>query len=273
MNVISLQSGSNGNCIYIESGDASLLIDAGLSGTQVQRRLAAHGRDVRRVGAVLISHDHADHTSCLGVLQRKFGLPACASRKTLGALHGNEKLGSLGETQAFRAGDTLRLGPLTVETLPTPHDAVDGVAIIVDDGECRMGIFTDLGHAFDGLEPAIASLDAVLLESNYDPVMLGRSRYPRWLQQRIAGPGGHLSNREAAELLATASDRLQWACLGHLSDDSNTARQALATHREVLGSSPTLHVAGRYEATAVLSIEARRSPAESSDRQLSLFRC
>ncbi len=254
MRVISLQSGSNGNCIYVEAGGVKLLFDAGISGSRVEQRLAWHGRDPRQVDAVLISHDHVDHARSMGILHRKFGLPVCVTAKTHQAAH-RHKLGAIDDLCHFRAGETLRWRNVRVETISTPHDGVDGVAFVVDDGRRRLGILTDLGHVFPDLEAVIGSLDAVLLESNYDPEMLAGGAYPYRLQERIAGPGGHLSNAEAAELvLAAAAPRMRWVCLAHLSNDNNTPELALATHRHVLGPRIPLHVAGRYEATDILEV-------------------
>ena len=211
--------------------------------------------DIRQVDAVLISHDHADHTRCLGVYQRKFGLPVYVTPRTLQAAAAWNHLGRVEQVTFFDAGATLRLGTVSVETIPTPHDGVDGVAFVVDDGRSRVGILTDLGHVFDDLARAVASLDAVLLESNYDPQMLAAGRYPAFLKQRIRGPGGHLSNGEAAELVhGSAGSRLRWACLGHLSQDNNRPELAVQTWRDVLGSGLPLHVAGRHAATDILEV-------------------
>ena len=153
------------------------------------------------------------------------------------------------------AGETLRFGKVVVETIPTPHDGVDGVVFVVDDGKHRLGILTDLGHVFSDLADVIGSLDAVLLESNYDPDMLANGAYPDWLKERIEGPGGHISNFEAAELLrAAASKRMKWACLAHLSHDNNTPDLALETHREILGDRLPLFVATRYEPSGVMEV-------------------
>ena len=168
-------------------------------------------------------------------LNRKFGLPVYATAATYRAASRYD-LGEIDDLRHFTAGEPLRIGKVTVETISTPHDAEDGVVFVVDDGKHRLGILTDLGHVFFGLGDVIGSLDAVLLESNYDPDMLANSSRPDWLKERIAGPAGHISNVEAAELLlASASKRMQWACLGHLSEDSNTPKLALATHRKILG--------------------------------------
>ena len=153
------------------------------------------------------------------------------------------------------AAETLRFGGLTVETIPTPHDGADGVAFVVDYGRRRLGILTDLGHVFDDLQAVIQSLDAVLLESNYDPELLANCARPEWLKKRIAGPEGHISNFEAAELLlASAPKRMKWACLGHLSEDTNTPELALETHRKILGDRLPIFVATRYEVSGVMEI-------------------
>jgi phosphoribosyl 1,2-cyclic phosphodiesterase len=254
MRVISLQSGSNGNCIYVEANGLKFLFDAGISGIQVQERLAIHGRNAESVDAVLISHDHADHSRSMGILNRKFGLPIYATAKTCEASK-RYALGKIGDLRHFAAGETVQFGKVTVETIPTPHDAEDGVVFVVDDGTHRLGILTDLGHVFAGLGDVIASLDAVLLESNYDTDMLANGSRPEWLKKRIAGPAGHISNFEAAELLrATASKRMKWACLGHLSQDNNRPKLALDTHRKILGDRLPLFVATRYEVSGVMEV-------------------
>jgi len=255
MIVVSLQSGSNGNCIYVSGGGARLLFDAGISGRQAETRLAAHGLDIRDVDALVISHDHSDHVRCAGVYHRKFGFPVYATAATFEAASARCRLGAICDVRHFSAGDVLRFARLAVETIPTPHDGVDGVGFIVTDGRRRLGILTDLGHVFDGLGGVIGSLDAVVIESNYDPDMLAGGPYPAFLKRRIRGPGGHLSNVEAAELLRScAGTRLKWACLAHLSAENNDPQLALDAHRAILAEGLPLHVAGRYTATEVLSL-------------------
>lgn len=255
MEVIPLQSGSNGNCIYVESRGVRLLLDAGISGQQAKLRLAAHGRDINQVQGLIISHEHHDHTCCMGVYHRKFGLPVHISEPTLRAANRAGRLGTLSNVQHFRAGDVLRFEHLAVETIRTAHDAVDGVGFVIDDGTHRVGILTDLGHAFTGLQAIIQSLDAVVIESNYDRAMLEGGAYPQMLKQRISGPGGHLSNDESASLLRTAGcQRLQWVCLAHLSADNNHPELAAATHRRLVGTQLPLSVASRTGASEVLRV-------------------
>ena len=255
MKVISLQSGSNGNSIYVEAGGVRLLFDAGISGGLI-RGAAGPARTRRKYGGCgPDSHDHVDHCRSMGILNRKFGLPIYATAKTYRAAK-RYALGEINDLRYFTGGEVLRFGTVTVETIPTPHDAEDGVAFVVDDGKHRLGILTDLGHVFSGLDGVIASLHAVLLESNYDPDMLANGSYPQWLKARITGPAGHISNFDAAELLsAFASKRMQWVCLGHLSHENNAPKLALATHRKILGNRLPLFVATRHEASEVMEIE------------------
>ncbi|MDH3718918.1 MAG: MBL fold metallo-hydrolase [Planctomycetota bacterium] len=254
MKVISLQSGSNGNSIYVEAGGVRLLFDAGISGSVARQRLADQAVDICSVDALFISHEHTDHVKCMGVFQRKFGLPIHITKQTLTAARVRYDLGDIDDIQLFNAGTTVRIGKLAVETIPTAHDAVDGVVFVIDDGRRRLGILTDLGHVFGGLDDVVSSLHAVILESNYDPAMLDGGPYPEFLKQRIRGPAGHLSNVEAAELLACSGRKLKWACLAHLSEKNNQPKVAKQTHRELLRERIPIRVANRYEATDVLEV-------------------
>ena len=255
MDVITLQSGSAGNCTYVESNGVALLLDAGISGRQAETRLAAHGRRIGDAHGVIISHDHHDHVCAMGIYQRKFGLPVYVSDATLQAASAKSRLGKLHDVRHFHAGSTLRFEHITVETIPTPHDAADGVGFVVDDGRRRVGVLTDLGHAFAGLVDVIRSLDAVILESNYDTDMLESGYYPQMLKSRIQGQGGHLSNDQSARLLRDAGcSRLQWVCLAHLSQDNNHPELALATHRRMLGGQLPLVAASRTGASEPMAV-------------------
>jgi phosphoribosyl 1,2-cyclic phosphodiesterase len=256
MIAISLQSGSNGNCIYVEGGGVKVLFDAGISGVQAQRRLAGFGIDIRSVQGVFISHDHRDHIHSAGIFQRKFGLPVYMTPRTLEAAREWIKLGRMTDVRFFEAGDAVEIGAMRIETVPTPHDGADGVAFVAACGGRRLGVLTDLGHVFEGLDGVVRSLDAVFLESNYDLDMLQRGPYPAYLKERIMGPGGHISNEESAHLLSRAgAGRLKWACLAHLSAENNDPKLALATHREVLGKrAMNVLVASRYEAVGRLEV-------------------
>lgn len=256
MIAISLQSGSNGNSIYVETQNVKLIFDAGISGVQAERRLAAHHRNIRDVDAVFISHDHNDHIRSAGIFSRKYGLPVYASARTIRAASSKMNLGRFRELHHFQSGEAIELRDARIETISTPHDAVDGVAFVVSSGGKRLGLLTDLGHAFAGLTEVIASLNGVFIESNFDEQMLEKGPYPWPLKRRIAGPGGHLSNADAADLLKRAGGHLDWACLAHLSEQNNTPECALQTHRRLLGNSgrTELFVASRYHVGEILEL-------------------
>ncbi len=233
MEVISLQSGSSGNCVFVRSGDTSLLVDAGISGSKAESRLAEYGYNIRDCDALVLSHEHYDHISGVGVFHRKFGLPVYANLRTWNATRAKPSTGSIGSPNYFESGKDFRIGSLRIETLRTPHDAIDGVCFVIEDVDSgqRFGLLTDLGHVFNGLHKVISSLDAVLIESNYDEVMLREGDYPQHLKNRISGKRGHISNKDSAELLAACdAEQLQWVCLGHLSAHNNSPEVALATH-------------------------------------------
>lgn len=255
MRAASLQSGSNGNCIYVQAAEVQLLFDAGLSGRATEQRLRELGRDVRQVQAVVLSHDHRDHVASAGVLHRRYGLPIIATGRTLAVAQRRVGLGALEDVRLFRSGHCIRVGEVTIETIRTPHDAADGVAFVVCAEGKRLGILTDLGHAFPALADLMETLDAAFLESNYDPDMLAHGPYPAWLRRRIAGPHGHLSNEESASLVQRGlGRRLRWICLAHLSEENNHPETALRAHQAVVGKRIHLAVASRHEAGELLEI-------------------
>lgn len=253
MRTCSLQSGSNGNAIYVEADGVRLLFDAGISGRQARLRLATHGRDVRDIDALILSHCHGDHTRNAGVFQRLFDLPILCTPATHDAIR--PYVGKLRDVRHFAAGDTLTIADVRIHTLPTPHDADGSVAFIIEHNRRRLGLFTDLGHPFRALRDGIDAVDAAYLESNYDAAMLEAGSYPELLKERIRGAGGHLSNDEAAALLAGCRrKRLRWVALAHLSGENNRPDVALRTHRAVLGDDYPLAVAARYEVSELFQV-------------------
>lgn len=253
MRTFSLQSGSNGNSIYVEALDTRILIDAGISGACAQRRMAAHGRDIRDVQALIITHDHTDHISGAGTFNRKYGIPIHITKKTQQAyVHG---LGKVRGVKHFVSGESFTVGNLTIHTIATPHDAADAVAIIVEAEGRRLGVLTDIGNPFPGLIDLLESVDAAYLESNYDTLMLEHGPYPPRLKQRIRGGAGHLSNDQAAELVKLCRRRRpNWIAIAHLSAENNEPHLALDAHHQATGRDYPVHHASRLDVSEVWEV-------------------
>ena len=248
MLVIPLQSGSKGNCYYVESDDTKILVDAGITIRQARLRLEHHKKDLESVTDLLITHDHSDHCRYLADYSRRLNVIVHATQRTLNAIARRPKsTKAIENTCCFRAGQSITVGELKVHSIPTPHDAADGVACVLENEIHRVGILTDLGHAFSGLREVLQSLDAVIIESNYDEEMLHSGPYPEFLKQRIRGSGGHLSNEDSARLIHMAdNERLKWVCMCHLSDENNCPDTAISTHQQWLGEDYPLHIAKRH---------------------------
>lgn len=252
---ISLQSGSNGNCFYVETPNSRYLFDAGISGIQAENRLKRHDIDIRTVDSLFISHDHSDHSKCAGIFHRKYNIDVHISDKTYQLANRNNQLGRVDKLQLFKSGQTLFHKGAIITTIPTPHDSIDGVGFIIEFEGIRLGILTDLGFPFLYLGQIIKTLDAVFLESNFDPYMLETGPYPQVLKRRIKGDGGHLSNEDAALLLKSAfKHRLKWACLSHLSEHNNTPEKALSTAKEMSQTDKPIYVASRYNVSEVFTV-------------------
>ena len=230
-----------------------LLFDAGVSGRVARLRMAEYGKDPRDVDALFITHEHSDHIRCAGVFQRLFKVPIYLTKKTFQANRCD--LGKLQDVRHFTAGKSVQIRDVMIHSIPTAHDAVDGVGYVVEHDGRRLGILTDLGHPFAALKKVLSELDAVYLESNYDPQMLANGPYPPDLKARIAGQHGHLSNEEAADALKhSINGRMKWLALAHLSQDNNTPDIAVETHRATIGKTLPIHLATRFNVSAIWEV-------------------
>ncbi|MDD5557921.1 MAG: MBL fold metallo-hydrolase [bacterium] len=227
MKICVLASGSSGNAIYVEEAGCGILVDAGLSRRELGARLGTIGVDLGGVSAVLVSHEHGDHVQGLAVLHRVHGIPVHANRMTASGLF--DRGLPAPAFRLFRTGADFSVGPFTVSPFPVPHDALDPVGFVLSAGGCRVGISTDLGHPAPQVKERLRGCRAIVIEANHDGELLaGGDRHPS-LKERIRGGNGHLSNEEAAALVAAvATEGLRDVFLAHLSRECNRPELARA---------------------------------------------
>ena len=243
-----LGSGSSGNCAYIETDSARILVDAGFSPRQIRQRLATIGRTPENLSAILITHEHSDHICGLLGLADKFQIPVYCNRDTqegtlwafktkwsslkdpaLKGLDPIDVIKSKIQWRLFATGDSFEVNDVVVETFSIPHDAQDPVGFLLRTCGGNFGFVTDLGHMTRLVTERIRAANVLVLESNHDVKMLQNSRRSWSLKQRILGRHGHLSNEAAAEAAAQImSADLKHLYLAHLSRECN--RPELAHH-------------------------------------------
>lgn len=260
-----LSSGSAGNCTWVGDGHAGVLIDAGLATKQVITRLAALGLADAPIDAVLLTHEHADHVAAAGVLARalaKRGRPV-PFFATSGTLQGLDARLLPDGAEVIESGRAFRVKHFLVEPLSVPHDTRDPVSWRVVVGDTPVAVITDLGRPTALLARALRDCSVVVLEFNHDEDMLMEGPYPYPLKQRIRGSHGHLSNRQAQELLADGlGDRLQHLVLAHLSEENNTPAKATVAAAKVLNGAGVadrvrLQVASQRAGAEVVRVQTR----------------
>jgi|TARA_B100000959_G_scaffold243648_1_gene267078 phosphoribosyl 1,2-cyclic phosphodiesterase len=248
-----LSSGSRGNCIYLESDVAKIIIDSGLSVRELKRRLMTIGRTPEELDAVFLTHEHSDHIGGVGPLVRKHGIPLYA---TEGTVRAGEKLGNIPGFSTIRAGETVRIDGLEIEPYATSHDARESVAYVVRCQNRKLGHATDMGRVTHEVREKLKNSHVLLVESNHDVEMLDVGPYPWPVKQRIKGELGHLSNEACGELLAAVShEHLERVLLMHLSQTNNHSEIARITALQALGSStPHLELAQQDQATELIAV-------------------
>lgn len=273
--ITSLNSGSNGNCYYVGNDREAILVDAGISCRETEKRMTRLGLSMHTVKAIFISHEHSDHIRGLPVLAKKYQLPVYITAGTL--QHGGLTL-EKHLVVPFSAYQPVRIGDLTITPFPKFHDAADPHSFTIDYSDVIIGVFTDIGAPCDHLIRHFQQCHAAFLEANYDERMLNEGRYPYYLKNRIRGGKGHLSNDQALNLFkAHRPAFMTHLFLSHLSKDNNcpTLVQQLFNQH---ANGTSIVVASRFEETAVYHIRPLTGiplPAKHASlprpQQISLF--
>jgi len=253
-----LSSGSKANCTYVRSGETRILVDCGLSARETTKRLESIGVAIEQLTAIVVTHEHTDHVAGIPVFLRRRPLPIFANGATFRA---SRQLSEVPDEfrRTFSAGERFEVGEISFEPFSVLHDAADPVAFRVNNGRATLGIVTDLGQVTGLVRERTKELDAIVLETNHDPMLLQECPYPWDLKQRIAGRSGHLSNETAAELLEHLHNgnacALKVVVAAHISENSNDpvlAVDALKNaYAKAVGERPEFVAANPYAPTPV----------------------
>lgn len=243
----SLASSSAGNCGLLTADNTAILFDLGVSFRRLKQGLATAGLEPDGLSGVLLTHEHTDHVKGLPMFLKKCAVPVFATRGTARELEQKYAI-SPDRLQLLGSGDTLQIGDVSVTAFDTPHDAAESVGYIAAWQGHRFGYATDMGFVPRRVAEQLQGCETVVLESNHEPAMLAAGPYPYDLQQRVAGPGGHLSNQDCAACVAElVRYGTRTVILAHLSGQNNMPELALQQTQRLLHDLPhcTIYVAPR----------------------------
>lgn len=233
--VAALGSGSSGNSLLVQAGDTNVLVDAGFTMKETIARLYQLGLTPGELDAVLLSHEHGDHVKGAGPLSRKFSLPVWCTFGTYNQARDNR----FSSVRLFNAHEPFVIGDIEIDPFPTPHDAAESCQFVFHASGARFANVTDLGACTPHVKEKLIGINGLVVECNYDNVMLANGPYPPSLQARIRSNFGHLGNEQAGALLQHIDhEQLHCILLGHLSEKNNSDAIALSTIQGYLQENP-----------------------------------
>ncbi|RJR22523.1 MAG: MBL fold metallo-hydrolase [Desulfobacteraceae bacterium] len=227
-----IASGSSGNMVFCEAGSTRLIIDAGITARETEKRLTALGIKPSSIDGLIITHEHLDHVKGAGSLARRYDLPVFVNARTL---DGMKAAGKLPKVLMIQTGVPFSAGEIKVNSFTKCHDAGDPIGLTLSFNGVRIGIATDLGLSTRLVEDRLKGCDALIVEFNHDEEMLESGPYPWFLKKRIRGREGHLSNTQAGGLVGEVSgDNLRYLVLAHLSKINNVPEKAMEAAKRAL---------------------------------------
>jgi phosphoribosyl 1,2-cyclic phosphodiesterase len=230
LNFCGLSSGSSGNCYYLGNEFHGILIDAGISATSIRKFLRDMDISMQSIMGILITHNHVDHIRGLELVTRKNSLPAFTTSKIWKSILTPQRKISPDCIREIPLQQKFHLAGFDIEAFPVFHDAPETIGFHISAGDKKITIVTDLGHICKTSAPYIKAANLLVIESNYDELMLGNGNYPHYLKARIRSDHGHLGNHQTSAFLADIiSDNLSHICLAHLSINNNTPETVLNT--------------------------------------------
>ena len=255
-----LYSGSSGNCSFVGTDNINILIDCGESQKKISDALESIGKNINKIDAIIVTHEHSDHVKNLGAISKKYNIPVYANEKTFENMLEQTSLIDEKNKKIFNTDDHFEIGDLKIYPFHIPHDAAEPCGYNIYNEDKKISIATDIGHMDNNILKKLEESQFLLLESNYEPEILKYAKYPYYLKQRIAGPNGHLSNQEAGltitKLVYSGVNNIM---LGHLSKQTNFPELAYKTVMEEIikskiNSELSLNVASRLKPSKVIEV-------------------
>ena len=252
----SLYSGSSGNSSFIQSENINILVDAGVSGKKIIDALASINISIENISAILVTHEHSDHTQSIATLSKKYNIPVYANKKTWEAMSDKKEKMLKDNIMYFNNNKSFTLNDITILPFDIPHDAANPCGFTISDFNSKVSIATDIGHMTTSIIDNIKNSNFLLLEANYEPDVLKCSSYPFHLKERIASPIGHLSNIEAGKTINYLADfGVKNIMLGHLSNENNFPELAYKSVLEQIeNKNLNLSVANRFEPSSFFEV-------------------
>ncbi len=254
----SLFSGSSGNSFFIQSDNINILVDVGVSAKKITEALTELEFSIEKIDAILITHEHIDHTKSLSLLSCKYNIPVYANKKTWDALSKHREKISVENIKIFNNLENFYIGDFKISPFSISHDAADPCGFNIYYNDKKISIATDIGQITEETLNCLKNSSFLFLESNYDPNILKMSSYPYILKQRISGNKGHMSNITAGKVLQQITDNnLKNVLLIHLSKENNFPELAYETvHEQLNGLSniPNIVVAPRNKPSQIFNV-------------------
>jgi phosphoribosyl 1,2-cyclic phosphodiesterase len=249
--ICAIASGSNGNCYYIGNEKGAVLIDAGISCKQILIRMKERNLNPSKIKAVFVSHEHSDHMRGVRGVNKKLQIPVFMTAKTY---YGSYRNLRPDHPKLFIPDEVIEIGDFSIHSFLKNHDASEPCSFRVQYKNKNVGVFTDIGEPCDNVKSHLQMCDGLFLETNYDEKMLWEGSYPYFLKQRVSSNNGHLSNRQAFELLQNhAGENLKCVFLSHISKENNSPEIAHQSMHSLI-SKFDVKVTSRYEAGEVYVI-------------------
>lgn len=261
MRMISIASGSSGNCILVETEDTHILVDAGISRKRIKFGLKEFGLEMSDIDAIVLTHEHSDHIRGIGVISRMDRTQIYSTKGTFEGVRSCSTLGPMDISlfNIISVGSPFAVGDIEVNSFDTFHDVNEPCGYTFTHKDKKAAVITDTGTYDDVIVESLLNSNALLIESNHDIRMLREGPYPPFLKQRIMGDEGHMSNILCSKLLEEIlHEDIEGIMLGHLSKKNNTPETALNTIRHGIDLNKTDFVHDDFD----ISVANRDSPSK-----------